>query len=90
MFIILNSPIGIIDFFPYYNNINLYAYFTYFFNLSYVINFYVLVCTNSLFRKEFFSLFYKNTKQNINTHMLQTFRVELNQKNRQADQETIF
>jgi len=55
LFIILNLPIIIIEFIPEYSLVD-YNFANNFFYLSYGINFYVLLITNSIFRKEFKNL----------------------------------
>ena len=57
LFLILNLPIDIIEFLPLYNNNELYMIFWYIFNISSATNFYLILFTNSLFRREFVSLF---------------------------------
>ena len=62
LFLLLNLPIEIDQFLPYYNSIDLYNIFSYIYYISYAVYFYICFLTNSLVRKEFFSLFSKSTK----------------------------
>lgn len=55
IYILLNLPISIIDIFPQIYTLNLFIYSYYLFYLSYALNFYILLLSNSLFRKEFFN-----------------------------------
>jgi hypothetical protein len=69
LFVILNMPIEIEIFFSYYDNNDLYVIFNYLYFFSYAVNFYIILFTNSQFRKEFFSLFFKNDQtRNDGTH----------------------
>ena len=69
LFVILNMPIEIEIFFSYYDNNDLYVIFNYLYFFSYAVNFYIILFTNSQFRKEFFSLFFKNDlKRNDQTN----------------------
>jgi hypothetical protein len=65
MFILLNLPVEIVNFFPSFNNYDLNALLSYVFFLSSALNFYLLLVTNSLFRKQFVLLFQKTKKMNI-------------------------
>jgi hypothetical protein len=65
MFILLNLPVEIVNFFPSFNNYDLNAILSYVFFLSSGLNFYLLLVTNSLFRKQFVLLFQKTKKINI-------------------------
>ena len=84
LFILLNLPLNIGLLLPSkYFNIELYVFFSYVFNISSAINFYLILLTNSLFRSEFISLF-KKGKQNQTIEMsLQTRQIEA-LKNRQS------
>lgn len=65
LFILLNLTVEILNFFPSFNNYDLNAILSYVFFLSSALNFYLLLVTNSLFRKQFFLLFQKiNTLKN--------------------------
>ena len=65
LFILLNLTVEILNFFPSFNNYDLNAILSYVFFLSSALNFYLLLVTNSLFRKQFFLLFQKiNTMKN--------------------------
>jgi hypothetical protein len=57
LFVLLNLPVEIYLFLPFY--IDTYTFLVYIFYISYGVNFYILLVTNSLFRKQFYSLFYK-------------------------------
>ena len=57
LFFFLNLPIQIYLFLPFY--IDTYTFVVYIFYISYGVNFYILLFTNSLFRKHFYYLFYK-------------------------------
>jgi hypothetical protein len=61
LFALLNLPVEIYFFLPYYSDT--YTFLLYIFFISYAINFYILLITNSLFRREFFSLFYKKKER---------------------------
>ena len=61
LFALLNLPVEIYFFLPYYSDT--YTSLLYVFFISYAINFYILLITNSLFRKEFYSLFYKKKER---------------------------
>jgi hypothetical protein len=78
LFILLNLPLEIDLFLPYYNNNDIYAILTYVFYLSYAVNFYCVLFTNSLIRKEFFYLF-KNEKINQITTRKITIQPDQNQ-----------
>ena len=58
LFFALNLPISVVFFVPGIIGINI-VYFSsfYFYFITYAINFYVMIATNSLFRKEFLSLY---------------------------------
>ena len=66
MFILLNLPLEISLLLPtkYLLNFNIefYVFFSYVFNSSSAINFYLILLTNSLFRQEFISLFIKGNQ----------------------------
>jgi hypothetical protein len=62
LFILLNLPNEVYFFLAYTNN-TIFLTITYMYFLSYAINFYLILMTNSLFRKEFFSLFSKKKLQ---------------------------
>ncbi len=57
LFLLLNLPVEINLFLPF--DSDTYTIVNYFYYTSYAVNFYILLATNSLFRREFFSLFYK-------------------------------
>jgi len=57
LFVLLNLPVEINLFLPF--DSDTYTIVNYFYYTSYAVNFYILLATNSLFRREFFSLFYK-------------------------------
>jgi len=54
LFLILVFPLEIDLFLDYYNHYDLYNILYYIYYISYAVNFYVLLLTNSLFRKVFF------------------------------------
>jgi hypothetical protein len=58
LFLLLNLPIVIDQFLPF--NSDKYTIVSYIYYSSYAVNFYILLFTNSLFRKEFKLLFHKN------------------------------
>jgi hypothetical protein len=62
LFILLNLPDEIDLFLPFNNEI--YSPLAQLCNLSFAINFYLILFTNSLFRKEFISLFFKKKDEN--------------------------
>jgi hypothetical protein len=62
-FIILQSPIEYATFLPGFPISDIYILTSYAYFLTYSINFYILILTNNLFRKEFFSLFLKKKLQ---------------------------
>jgi len=66
LFIILNMPFDVVDLFSFFKNNDSHSSLAYFFNLSSAVNFYVVLLTNSLFRKEFFHLFIKKKDQERN------------------------
>lgn len=55
-YIFVNLPISIVVFFDNYFNNDLYGFYYYLFYSGYAINFYILVATNSIFRKEFLNI----------------------------------
>jgi hypothetical protein len=57
LFILLNLPFTIFIVLPYYDDDEIFVTLSYICFLSYAINFYLLLLTNSLFRSEFYSLF---------------------------------
>ena len=61
LFFLLNLPVEINQFFPF--DSDKYTIVNYIYYSSYAVNFYVLLVTNSLFRKEFYSLFYKKKER---------------------------
>ena len=61
LFLLLNLPVEINQFLPF--DSDKYTIVNYIYYISYAVNFYVLLVTNSLFRKEFYSLFYKKKKR---------------------------
>ena len=65
LFILLNLPDEIDLFLPFNNEI--YSTLAQLCNLSFAINFYLILFTNSLFRKEFISLFVKKEAKNQQT-----------------------
>ncbi len=79
LFALLNLPVEIYFFLPYYSDT--YTFLLYIFFISYAINFYILLITNSLFRNEFYSLFYKKKERiqknlDIPLNHIQTARPE--------------
>jgi len=86
LFLILNLPIDIIEFLPLYNRNELYMIFWYIFNISSAVNFYLILLTNSLFRREFFSLFFKKKNQKL----INTYQNDKAHTSRPAFQETKF
>jgi hypothetical protein len=59
IYVILQTPISVYYFLPNFSEINGFGFFYYLLYFSYSINFYIIVLSNSLFRKEFI-LFLKN------------------------------
>ena len=57
LFALFNLPGEIYLFLPFY--IDTYTLVVYIYYISYAVNFYILLITNSLFRKQFYSLFYE-------------------------------
>jgi len=57
LFLLLNLPVEINLFLPF--DSDTFTIVNYIYYISYAVNFYVLLVINSLFRKEFYSLFYK-------------------------------
>lgn len=55
-YIFANLPISIVVFFNNFFNNDLYGFYYYLFYSGYAINFYILVATNSIFRKEFLNI----------------------------------
>jgi len=62
LFLLLNSPVEIFAFLLPFNS-ETYTFLLYIYYFSYAINFYILLLTNSLFRKQLFSLFYKKKER---------------------------
>jgi hypothetical protein len=65
-FIILQSPIEYATFLTGFPFSDIYILTSYAYFLTYSINFYILILTNNLFRKEFFTLFLKKKHQTRN------------------------
>ena len=57
LFLLLNLPIVTDQFLPFESD--KYTIVSYIYYTSYAVNFYILIFTNSLFRKEFYQLFEK-------------------------------
>jgi len=75
LFMALNLPLSIIQFLPSYSILSWSLTF-YLFYLSYGTNFYVLLITNSIFRKEVFELFSKKAIQtNINQGTIRNAKI---------------
>ena len=90
LFILLNLPLNVALLLPAkYFNIELYVFFSYVFNISSGINFYLNLLTNSIFRSEFISLFIKRKQNQAIEMSLQTRQIE-GLKNRQAIDTTHF
>jgi hypothetical protein len=70
LFFLLNLPIVTDQFLPF--DSDKYTIVNYIYYSSYGVNFYILLGTNSLFRKEFYSLFYKK-KRRIRHNLETTF-----------------
>ncbi len=71
LFLILNLPIVIYSFISYPDNSDLFLIIAYMCYLSYGVNFYLILLTNTLFRQEFFSLFNKKNARIIETNKTQ-------------------
>ena len=67
IYILLNLPISVINFSQLYDNLYMYIYCYYLFYLSYSLNFYILLISNSLFQNEFFEMI-KIKKVQINNN----------------------
>jgi len=66
LFFILNLPFEIDLFLPsYFVNNDLFSIIVYVFYISYAINFYVLMLTNSTYRYVFASFFYESNNNTI-------------------------
>ena len=63
LFILLNLPIQIELLIPNFDLDNIYLSVTYIFYISYIVNFYIILFTNSLFRREFLFLIFKTKIQ---------------------------
>jgi uncharacterized oligopeptide transporter (OPT) family protein len=72
LFLIFILPIDIDQFLAFYDNYDLFNIFYYIFYISYAVNFYIILLTNSIFRKESFNLFFKkiNKQKNNGTHLV--------------------
>ena len=62
LFALLNLPVVIFSFFLPFNS-DSYTFLLYIYYISCAVNFYILLLTNSLFRNQFFSLFYKKKEK---------------------------
>ena len=94
LFILLNLPLNVGLLLPSkYFILDLYVFFSYVFNISSAINFYLILLTNSLFRSEFISLFKKGnqnqTGQTIEMNLQQNRRIGAF-KTRQIEETTAF
>jgi len=79
LFLLLNLPIVINQFLPF--DSDTFTIVSYIYYISYAFNFYILLITNSLFRNEFYSLFYKKKERiqknlDIPLNHIQTARPE--------------
>jgi hypothetical protein len=63
LFILLNLPFLIFIIIGYHDDYDLFVILSYICFISYAINFYIILFTNSLFRLEFYSLFITNQQQ---------------------------
>ena len=62
IYVVLQTPISVYYFLPNFSEINGFGFFYYLLYFSYSINFYIILLSNSLFRKEFI-LFLKNFRK---------------------------
>ncbi len=69
IYILLNLPISVINFSQLYDNLYMYIYCYYLFYLSYSLNFYILLISNSLFQNEFFEMIKRKKVQASNNNI---------------------
>jgi hypothetical protein len=85
-YIVFSLPISIITFFQFYWLYPFYKFFFLFFYITYMANFYLMFLANSLFRKEFFSIFICSKTGRNTTNAAVRENIEL--QNRQNNRET--
>jgi hypothetical protein len=75
LYLLLNLPLAIILLFPINFSATFFSLTNYLFYLSYAVNFYILLFTNSLIRRQFLELFKGKRPANHGSHSARTTRI---------------